>query len=353
MLTVSITIAAKNEEKNIEKSLSSALNQSYEPIEIFLIDDTSTDKTAEVAERCYATICRGMTPRPRVHTPNFTIIKNEKNVGFGGSHNVGMRRASGDFVLCLNADCELDRDYVKYAVEVFEKDKTVGAVQGKLLNRRTGKIDTTGLLIFENRRVVNRGQGELDNGQYENPEEVWGVDGAAPVYRRAMLEDIKIPRMGKGQATSDGGDYEYFDQDFFAYKEDIDLSWRMRLAGWKCVYQPKAVAYHDRSAGEGVAKNPLQIIQARKKVSEFARVHSFVNQRLMLIKNETPLLFFKYSPKIIAKEFAALTYVLLFEGYGLRATKEFFRLLPGAIRKRRFVMEKRRIKDRDTEKWLK
>jgi GT2 family glycosyltransferase len=334
-MLVSITIAAKNEEKNIEKSLSSALNQSYSPIEIFLIDDTSTDKTVEVAEETY----RGLTGQLSGQTPKFTIIRNEKNLGFGGSHNVGMRKSSGDFVLCLNADCELDKNYVKYAVEVFARDPRIAAVQGKLTNPRTGKIDTTGLLFYKNRRVINRGQGDLDRGQYENPEEIWGVDGAAPVYRRVALADTKIRN-------------EYFDEDFFAYKEDIDLSWRLRWAGWKCMYEPKAIAYHDRSAGEGTAKNPLRIIQARRGISQFAKFHSFANQRLTQVKNETLYLFIKGFPKIFVKELMSWPYVLFFEKYGVKSALEFFKLLPRTIAKRRYVMEKRRITSREMEKWF-
>jgi len=330
MPIVSITIAAKNEEQNIAKSLSSALNQSYSPIEVFLIDDTSYDRTVERAEEVY---------KNSITAARFKIIRNEKNLGFGGSHNVGMRRAKGEFALCLNADCELDKDYVKYTVETFNRDKAIGAVQGKLKNPRTGKLDTTGLLIFKNRRVINRGQGEDDRGQFESLEEIWGVDGAAPVYRRAMLEDVRIGE-------------EYFDQDFFAYKEDIDLSWRMRLAGWKCFYQPKSVAYHDRSAGEGTKRNPLEIIRERRKIGEFAKFHSFANQRLMQIKNETPHLFLKYAPRILLKEAMSWPYVLLFEKYGWKSVLEFFRLLPRTLRKRRYVMAKKRISDGEMERWL-
>jgi len=329
-MLVSINIVAWNEEENIAKSLGSALNQSYKNIEIFLVDNASEDRTVEKAKE----ICKSSGSQ----IP-FTIVQNAANLGFGGGHNVGFENSHGEAVLCLNADCELDKDFVQYAVEVLKKHKAVSAVQGKLHNPRTNKIDTTGLVMFKNRRVINRGQGTEDTGQFEQLEEIWGADGAAPVYRRAALEDVKIEN-------------EYFDQDFFAYKEDIDLSWRMRLAGWSIVYQPQAIAYHDRSAGEGVAKNPLQIIEARKKVSEFAKFHSFANQRLMLIKNETPLLFLKYAPLVIAKELAAVSYVLVLERYGLRATREFFRLLPRVIKKRRHVMAKRRIGDKEMEKWL-
>jgi GT2 family glycosyltransferase len=285
---------------------------------------------------------------------SFYIIRNTKNLGFGGSHNVGMRQATGDFILCLNADCELDKDYVKYALETFDENPRIGSVQGKLINPKTNKLDTSGLLIFKNRRVINRGQGDEDKGQFNKPEEIWGVDGAAPVYRRAALEDTKIPisfSVGPRE-VSEGLRFEYFDEDFFAYKEDIDLAWRMRSAGWRAMYQPKSVAYHDRSAGEGTAKNPFEMIKARKGISEFAKFHSFANQRLMQIKNETPRLFFKYLPLILAKEILSWTYILFFERYGVKSAVNFFKLLPRAVKKRKYVMAKKRVGDREIESWF-
>ena len=329
-MLVSINIVAYNEKDNIEKSLKSALNQTYSPIEVFLIDNASEDKTVERAQKIY----RNSGSRIK-----FEIIRNTKNLGFGGGHNVGFEKSSGEFILCLNADCILDENYVKYAIAAFEKRRDVAAVQGKLLNPRTNKIDTTGLLIYKNRRVVNRGQGDPDKGQFERQEEIWGVDGAAPIYRRTALLDTKI-------------EDEYFDEDFFAYKEDIDLSWRMRHAGWKMIYEPRSIAYHDRSAGDGTAKNPLQIIKARKKVGQFAKFHSFTNQRLMQLKNETPYLFLKHFPQIFLKEAVSWPYVLLMERYGLKSVIEFFRLAPGTMRKRKYIMSNRRIGDSEMEKWF-
>lgn len=327
-MLVSINIVAYNEEENIKKSLSSALNQSYGPIEVFLIDNASRDKTVGVAESAYGD-----------QAVSFNIIRNKENLGFGGGHNIGFRNSRGEFVLALNADCELDKDYVKYAVEVFRKNPDVGGVQGKLSNPRTKKIDTAGLLIFKNRRVINRGQGDDDLGQYDIPEEVWGIDGAAPIYRRTALEDTKVWN-------------EYFDEDFFAYKEDIDLSWRMRLAGWKMYYEPQALAWHDRSAGEGTSKNPLEIIRERKKISQFAKYHSFANQRLMQIKNESLVIFLKHSYAILPKELLTWPYALIFERRGAKSAFKFFKLIKKMLRKRKVVMSKKRVNNSDMEKWF-
>lgn len=330
MSIVSINIVAYNEEKNIAKSLFSALQQSHSLLEVFLIDNASKDRTIEFAEALYE--------KSGSRIP-FTIVRNEKNFGFGGGHNVGFRKSRGEFILCLNADCELDKDYVQYALEAFGRDPKIGSVQGKLINRKTGNIDTTGLLIYKNRRAVNRGQGEKDNGQYERLEEIWGADGAAPVYRREALEDVKI------------GD-EYFDEDFFCYKEDVDLAWRMRLLSWRAFYQPKAIGYHDRSAGEGTTRNPLEMIRARRNISEFAKFHSFANQRLMQIKNEVPSSFLKSFLSIFLKEALSWPYVLICERYGWKSAVAFFRLAPRMLKKRSSIMARKRVSVSEIEAWF-
>jgi GT2 family glycosyltransferase len=219
----------------------------------------------------------------------------------------------------------LDKDFVKYAVEAIEKDNNIGAVQGKLY-KQDKILDTTGLLAYKNRRFVNRGQGEEDKNQYAAGE-IFGVDGAAPLYRRAILEDVKINN-------------EYFDEDFFMFKEDVDLAWRMRLFGRKAVYEPRAYGYHSRGAGEAAVKDFSAIIQQRKKLSQFAKFYSFKNQRLMQIKNELWGLFFRHFYYIVIKEIAAWIYVLFFENYGLKAILSLFKQMPQAWQKRKIIMKK-------------
>ena len=246
--------------------------------------------------------------------------------------------SKGEYILCLNQDIVLDKDFIKNAVEAMKMGEKIGAVQGKLLKIQNPIIDTTGLLMFKNRRVVARGQGEKDKGQYKKGE-VFGVDGAAPLYRRKALEDIKVNN-------------EYFDKDFFMYKEDVDLAWRLQLYGWKIIYQPKAIAYHPRTAGEKAVKNYVSIAIERRKLSEFAKYHSFKNDRLMRIKNELLGLFFRDFCRIIIKEIAAWAYVIFFEKYAWKAIKELFKQTPNAWRKRKIIMKRRRIGTREIKKWF-
>ena len=342
---VSVNILTYNGQNLIGPCLESALKQVYSTIEILIIDNASEDETLK------------QVTRYKIQDTKFpiSIIKNKENLGFAAGHNIGIKECKGEYVLCLNQDAVLDKDFVRNAVETMEVDGKIGAVQGKLYksNRQgvTDKelLDTTGLVIFKNRRIINRGQGEKDKGQYKRGE-VFGVDGAAPLYRRKALEDVRLPIL-RG-ATPKTDKFEYFDEDFFAYKEDVDLAWRMRLYGWKAVYEPEAIGYHLRGAGEKAVKTPIAIIKGRRKISKFAKFYSFKNKRLMQIKDELPGLFFCHFFSIIINEIAVWSYVLFFETYTLKAIKSLIKEIPIARRKRKIIMARKKAGIREMKKWF-
>ena len=330
---VSINVLTYNGEKIIGPCLKSVSEQTYPQIEVLVIDNASKDKSVEKVRET------------KIKFP-LRIIENKENVGFAAGHNQGIKESRGEYVFCLNQDVALENDFIEKIVEEMEKDEKIGAIQGKLYkiddinNLKREIIDTTGLLIFKNRRVVNRGQGETERGKYNNPEEIFGADGAAPVYRRKALEEAKINN-------------EYFDESFFCYKEDIDLSWRLRILGWKIFYEPKAVGYHLRGAGEGAVIKPKQIIEQRKKISPFAKFHSFKNQRLMQIKNEFPGLFFGNIFSILIKETGAWLYVFVFERYTWKAISELIKRIPDTFAKRKTIMVNKKCGNREMKKWFK
>jgi GT2 family glycosyltransferase len=324
---VSVNILTYNGQDLIESCLKSVLGQTYKNVEILIIDNASTDKTLE-----------------RVKSFPIKIIKNKKNLGFSIGHNEGIRKSRGKYVLCLNQDVVLDKDFIKKALEAMEKNKRIGSVQGKLLGIRdinkpkSDIIDHTGLIMLKNRRVIARGQGEKDNTQYKAGE-IFGVDGAAPLYRREALEHVKI-------------DNEYFDEIFFTYKEDVDLAWRMQLYGWKAIYQPKAIAYHLRTAGERAVRNYISVALERRRLSKFAKFYSFKNDRLMRIKNELPGLFLRDIFYIIIKEIGAWAYVLFFETYSLKALKALIKEIPNARKKRKIIMARKKVSSKQMKKWF-
>jgi len=340
-MVVSISLLTYNGSRFIGDCLKSVLAQTYSRIELLIIDNASEDDTLA---RTQETIAK--------ENPNFPvrIISGQKNLGFSAGHNLGIRESRGEFILCLNQDVILASDFIKRAVEFLEKNKEekIGALQPKLLrlgadDQKTDIIDTTGLVPLKNRRIIARGQGTQDKGQFEKEEEIFGSDGAAPIYSRKALEDVKISLDGKE---------EYFDEDFFVYKEDVDLSWRLRLAGWKIFYVPNAIAWHSRSAGDSAATSYLAVIKERLKINKFAKYASFKNQRLMQIKNEQIPLLLKHSPQFLAKEFASWIYVILFERFTWKAIKDLFAQAPRAFKKRKIIMSHMNISARDMKKWF-
>ena len=327
---VSVNILTYNGENLIEDCLKSVLEQTYPNIEVLVIDNASTDNTLS---------------RIKNQESGIRIVQNDKNLGFAAGHNIGIKESGGEYVLCLNQDVVLDKDFIKYGVEAMEKDHAslaggdkIGSVQGKLY-QRDKILDVTGLMMLKNRRVIARGQGQEDKGQYNKSEEIFGVDGAAPLYRRRVLEDTKINN-------------EYFDEDFFCYKEDVDLAWRMRLYGWKAVYEPRAIAYHLRGAGERAVKNYISVALARRKISEFAKFYSFKNDRLMRIKNELPGLFSCHIFAILIKEIGAWLYVLFLEHYTWKSIKALIKEASNAWRKRKIIMTKKRANAKEIKKWF-
>jgi len=205
-------------------------------------------------------------------------------------------------------------------------------------------IDSCGLSILKNRRIVTRGEGS----DVDRSKAIFAFDGAAPIVRRSALEDVGLPLHFTGRK----GNREYFDEDFFLYKEDVDLSWRLRLYGWEIVYSPRVIAYHARSSGTNEGRSYRAILRERRAIAPFAKKFAWRNQHLMQVKNELPLLALRHLPNIFARESLLILYILLFEWYILSSIGDFLRLLPRAWRKRRTIMAHRRIGAREMKVWF-
>ncbi len=325
---VSISLLTWNGEKYLKGCLDSVFDQTYPNIEILILDNGSTDGTVEYI--------KSISDRKNIKY----LGHHPENTGFAPGHNEIIRECKGEFVFLLNQDVKLHEDFIKEALRVFDLDKGIGSVQGKAMQWREGYIDTTGMIMLKNRRTINRGQGQLDKGQFEEVDEVFGVDGAVPIYRKETLEDVKV-------------DDEYFDNDFFAYKEDVDMAWRLRLAGWKAFYQPKAIAYHDRTSGENTALSYWDIIKERLKISKFSKYLSFKNGRLMQIKNEQIGVLIRHLPWFLPKEIGAWGFATIFERYTWKAFIDIFKQMPVMFKKRRIIMGRRRVSSKEMARWFK
>jgi GT2 family glycosyltransferase len=194
-------------------------------------------------------------------------VSSGANLGFAGGHNSLLGAARGDVVVLLNADAWLADDCVQRAVAVLDADTGCAAVQPKVLRPADGVVDAAGLAVSEDLQAVARGQGEPDDGRFDEPAAVFGVDGAVAVFRRAALDDAAVPGEGPLAAT------------FGSYKEDVELAWRLRRRGWTARYEPTAIAWHERSAREDGGG-----VMARRRMPPDARRLGWANQRLLLLR---------------------------------------------------------------------
>lgn len=315
---VSITLLNWNGREFLAGCLDSVLAQTYPNIELIVVDNASSDGSVEFLKERYG--------------DRINLIVNPANIGFSRGMNVGIKAAKGSYVMPLNFDIVMDREFVTAMVAAIAKDERAGLVSGKLLRFDTeGKtriIDSTGHVIYKNRYLTNRGEDTEDTGQFDSPDEVFGTCGAAPLYRRTMIEDI----------TWQG---EFYDESFFIMLEDVDVDWRAKLRGWKCVYAPKAVAYHYRgAAGSGKSR----LIQR----------HYYKNRYLLIMKNDFAISFFKCLPAIMLMDLYLNLDILFTAPVGLfQAWGDLIRLLPLTLRKRRATKAARAVSRGDIEAWFK
>jgi len=240
----SIVILNYNGEKFLEKTIHSvfSLNYPIDKYEIIIVDNASTDGSYDVLDKL-------KKPNPKIH-----LIKQTKNVGFSAGNNVGIKRAKGKYVVLLNNDCEVDTNWLKELVAVAEKDDKIFAVNPKVYLGKTNKIQNAGIRVFNNGYAQDRGaipnnkvqEYEEDRGQYDNEEEINAVCAVATLYRKSLLDKIGA-----------------FDESFFLYYEDVEISYRARKQGYKLMYAPKALAYHLHSASSKEL-SPLFIYHSEK-----------------------------------------------------------------------------------------
>jgi GT2 family glycosyltransferase len=273
------------------------------------------------------------------HYPAVEIIDPGYNIGFAKGHNLVFEKYESEFFMLVNPDMIMQSNYVEEILKVFADGK-VGAATGKLYNipayafalsyaeleklKPSLKVlDTTGLVYKKSGRIRDRGQHELDMGQYDLQIQTQGVCAAGAMYRKAALEAVK----------EESG---YFDSDFNTTYEDVDLSWRLRNKTWKNVFVPTAVGFHARGAAGTVGgyKKIFDFIKYHKKLNPFIRKHSYKNHIFAYIKNSP-----WFYPQFFVREFFMLLYILLFEISTLKVMPEMFRLLPKMWGKRKLINE--------------
>lgn len=236
---ISVVVVNWNRRELLRQCLESLRRQQGPPFELILVDNGSRDGSLEMVREEFG----------REAGFRLRVIGNPVNRGFCAANNQGMAVAEGAFIALLNNDAEAAPGWLAALRRAFEGRPEVGMAASKILVKQDpGRIDKVGHLIYPDGQNRGRGTGERDLGQYDRLEEVLWPDGCAAMYRRRMLEQI-------------GG----FDEDFFAYGDDAELGLRARIAGWRCLYVPEAVALHHRGATLGLSSaRRLELIERNR-----------------------------------------------------------------------------------------
>jgi GT2 family glycosyltransferase len=307
--SVSIIIVNHNRKHLLKTCLESVLGQTYKNIEVILVDNGSQDGSVDFVEDYY---------------PSVRLIKNNGNQGYAMGNNLGIEHSRGKYIATLNNDTKVESDWLENLVAVAERDGQIGICASKQLNfSRPHIIDSAGIGLRRWAYPFDRGRNEKDTGQYEEEVEVFGAPGASALYRKEMLNEIGL-----------------FDEDFFAFQEELDLAWRARLSAWKCVYVPKAVVYHIGGATAG-------------RGSRFLKYHMERNRLLTIMKNfpSVPLLI--YAPYILKYELDIfLRIITSFEYELITARLSAVRLLFRMLKKRRVIQKHREITNKEFTKWI-
>lgn len=210
---------------------------------IIVVDNASTDGSVE---------------RLAAEFPEVTIMRNDRNYGYAGGVNPGLRAATEQGALYaapFNDDAIADPDWLKHLVKFLDANPTYGAASCKVLKDDGKTLDSTGDYLTSWGLPYPRGRDELDSGQYDDKREIFAASGAASLFRVSALKQVGL-----------------FDEDFFAYYEDVDLGLRLQLAGWKVAFVPESRVYHKIGMTSG-------------RVKGFTTLQTMKNEPLLLWKN--------------------------------------------------------------------
>src|SRR5271157_5217180 len=297
---VSVAIVTWNSARYLEECFASLERQDYRELEVIIVDNASN------------------------------------NVGVAAGQNQAIRASAGEWVLCLNPDVVLSPDFVSQVVAAGQTHPDAGAICGKLLRwnpaaeqHKTNVIDSTGIYFTRNMRHLDRGAEERDTGQYDRAQYVFGASGAAAMFRRGFIETVLV-------------EGEFFDEEFFAFREDADLAWRAQVMGWKCLYTPAAVAWHVRRVTP----------ERRQDLPLVINWHSLKNRFLMRGKNASGWLCWRLFFPVAWRDLVTFGYALVRDWRLLSALVYPLRAAGSSRRKRAIIQARRRVSDRDLLWWF-
>jgi GT2 family glycosyltransferase len=318
---VSVVILNWNGGESIRDCIDHVLDQTYPDVELIVIDNGSTDGSAEGVEQAY---------------PRAILIRNQRNLGFAGGMNRGIEYATGEFVLLLNTDAFLAPIYVEAVLCAIAERPRVGAAGGMIYQHvdgeKTAIIDSVGHLL--RKRIAHdfsyRGMEKGANGcispEVRESRLVYGPDGSCPILRRTMLEDVRFPSG------------EYFDESYFIINEDMDLWMRAHLRGWQALYVPEAVAWHVRSVSQG---RQIRLVDK----ANFYQRHALKNRYLTILKDLPLGLLLRLFPYLVLAEMLTGMYFAIVKPRCLvnliGAQLDVLRLMPQVLARRKYIQSRR------------
>jgi len=317
-MRTSLIIVNWNGRDLLEDCLPSLENQTITAEEIIVVDNGSNDDSVEFL---------------KISFPSVKVVTLDKNYGFAKANNIGIRLASGSRIALLNNDTVVDSQWLEELNHALDNHPEVGFCASKMLMYRDPNIIDSAGDMLGIARAYKRGHRKQDGTEFNEPAFVFGACAGAALYRREMLADIGL-----------------FDETFVTNLEDVDLSFRAQLAGYKCIYVPTAVVYH-------------KVGETKRRISWIDRL-THRNNRLMWLKNAPGLLLLKYATRILTEEMQRLANGLGIGLSGLRrpdvkdlkmflvADAELLRLLPEIRRKRREIQGKRVVSTAYIESFL-
>lgn len=241
--------------------------QTLRDFQVIVVDNGSTDGSVQFLKENF---------------PFARVIANASNLGFAAAANQGIRASESQYIAMLNNDTEAAPDWLAALIESAESDTNAGMCASKMVFAdRPEVINSTGICVDRAGIAWDRRGGEIDDERESEPVDVFGPSAGAGLYRRAMLEEIGL-----------------FDEDFFAYLEDVDLAWRARRAGWRCLHVPAACVVHHHSA-TGVEGSP------------FKSFHLGRNKIWLLVKNYPFRQLWAYAFLSLVYDMAAVLYALV------------------------------------------
>ncbi len=314
---VTVVLITWNSAPYLWRCLSGIAAQTHRDLELIHVDNASADDSVA---------------RVREFFPNARQIINSENRGFAAAANQAIRVARGEFVALCNPDAFFTPDYLAKIIEALDRaGEKFGAATGTLFRAKGHDIEATEEIDSIGIRMTRSGR-HFDISRDPGPgarDEVFGVSGAAAVYRKSFINDVTI-------------NDEYFDEDFFAYREDADVAWRGRLFGWRALHAPEAIAHHVRTVTP----------ERRRSLPAAINMHSVKNRFLLRLKNEGLYLAMRNAPFELTRDLVVIGASLTIERSSLPALGWLWRNRKRILAKRREVQRRRRVSDRALAEWF-